>query len=52
MMKGIHEISLSTPMDQLEALCETIVDFDNVERNAFDLSSDVATQDWKSTSTT
>ncbi|XP_050876619.1 uncharacterized protein LOC127080334 [Lathyrus oleraceus] len=43
-MEGIPEISLSTPVDQLEVLCETIVDFYNLKRNGLDLSGDVATQ--------
>lgn len=43
MMEHIPEISLSTLVDSLEVLYETIVDFDNLKYNGFDLLDDVAT---------
>lgn len=47
MMECILKISLSTLVDELEGLCETIVDFDNLKKNGFDFSGDVATQGWE-----
>lgn len=47
MMEGILKISLSTQVDELESLYETIVDFDNLKQNGFDLSDDVVTQGWE-----
>lgn len=46
-MEDISDISLSTPVDELEVLFETIVDFDNLKKNGFDLSIDVATHGWE-----
>lgn len=47
MIESIPKIYLSTLVDKLEVLDETILDFDNLEGNGFDLSSDVAIQVWE-----
>lgn len=47
MMEEIPKISLSTPVTKLEVLCESILDFENLKLNGFDLTSDVVTQGWE-----
>lgn len=47
MMEGFPEISLSTSVNELEVLCESIVDFENLKLNGLDLTSDVATHGWE-----
>lgn len=43
--ENFPEITLSTPVVDLEVLCESIVDFDNLKLNQFDITGDVITQD-------
>ncbi|KAI5420797.1 hypothetical protein KIW84_044575 [Lathyrus oleraceus] len=45
--EGIRELTLSTPVIQLEVLCELLVDFENLKVNGFDLTKGVRTQGWK-----
>lgn len=45
--EGIQEISLSLPIEDLEVLCEMIVDFDNLKANGYDLIGDVKTLGWE-----
>lgn len=51
MMKGIPKISLSTPVIDLEVLCESVVGFENLKLNGFNLTNDVASQGWEITPT-
>ena len=37
---------LLTPVDNLEVLCELIIDFESLQENGFDLYEDVAAQGW------
>lgn len=45
--KGLYEISLSTLVTNLEVICESIVDFENLNTNRFDLSLEVTAQKWE-----
>lgn len=41
------EVTLSTPVENLEVLCELLVEFDNMKDNGIDLSTDVKVQGWE-----
>lgn len=32
-LEGLQELTLSTPVDKLDVLCEFLVDFDNLTKN-------------------
>lgn len=39
-------INLSTPFEQLEVLCELVVDFENLKENGMDLTPELKNQGW------
>lgn len=41
-MEDILGVSLSNPVDELEVLYESIIDFENLKKNGFDLIGHVA----------
>src|SRR3954470_16873464 len=41
-------VACSIPKDELEVLCELMVDFDNIEENQFHLKEDIIFQGWTS----
>lgn len=41
------ELTLTTPINKLEVLCELMVDFKNLKDNGFDLLSVVKIQGWE-----
>lgn len=42
------EVTLSTPVDNLEVLCELLVEFDNMKDNGVNLLTVVIFQGWES----
>lgn len=42
--ESLPKITLSTPVDELQVLCEFIMDFDSFKLNGFDLTGYVVTQ--------
>ncbi|XP_050897261.1 uncharacterized protein LOC127104091 [Lathyrus oleraceus] len=46
-MKGIPELTLHTPVNELMVLCETNVDFKNLKYNGFNFSETLELQGWK-----
>lgn len=47
-IESLPEITLSTPIDEIEVLFESILYFYNLKLNGFDLTKDVASQGWES----
>lgn len=47
-MEGITELTLSTHVDELEVLCESIIDFESLKLNGFDLTRYVTSQGYES----
>lgn len=48
LMGGITELTLSTHIDELEVVCESIIDFESQKLNRFDLTRHIASQGWES----
>lgn len=42
-----HELTLKTPVKNLEVLSEIMIDFENLKENGFDFLSDVKIQGWE-----
>lgn len=40
-------IHLATPFHKLEALCESLVDFENMKRNEIDLTKELRKKGWE-----
>lgn len=47
-IESLPKITLSTPIDEIEVLFESILYFYNLKLNGFDLTRDVASQGWES----
>lgn len=45
--QGIQKLTLSTPVDELEVLCELLVDVDDLKENGFGLTKTIRTQGWE-----
>lgn len=46
-LKGISELTIHTPVNELMVLCETIIDFKNLKENGFDFTETLGLQGWK-----